>query len=288
MVGPPPDLPEVSPAAPTPTPVAVAEPVASAKSKAALRAKRWRGKQKLNNPNFQEQERLRKEAEREEKDRAVKITAVLAEPEPQLTVVNADGETVRLITGGYGSRRIGEVDDRSEQVEDMDGSRKVVASGSAPAKYDSDAEKERRIKEHANQFVRKAFQCVRTPREVKAMKAFLYSNVEKSKSELTICSHCKIQLTPFPSEVLLLAFCHFHDVHPKLFETMMAKVKKASEKPVCPVNHEAVKSRYAAQSARDGQKLQCGHCHKILWRPGEYLRKRSDKQKQVLKPTNAI
>ena len=126
-------------------------------------------------------------------------------------------------------------------------------------------------------------------RRKRRMKEFIYSNVEKydHKSELTICSHCKVELTPFPAYVPLLAFQHFHDTHPNLCKTMMARVKKASEKPVCPIDHEVVKSRYAAQSARDGQKLQCGHCHKILWRPGERLRKRSDKQKQELAITNA-
>src|SRR5258708_260997 len=172
-----------------------------------------------------------------------------------------------------------EMDDKSEQVEDTDG-RRVAPLGAAPANYDKDAEKERSTKEHDNQFVRKAFQHVRTPREVKAMKAFIYSNVEKynHKSELTICSHCKAELTPLPSHVPLLAFQHFHDAHPKLFETMMARVQKASEKPVCPVDHEEMKR----QHGRGDLPVQCHRCSKIVWRPGDCRRKRSDKQRADL------
>ncbi|SRR6266404_1962724 len=270
-------------------PVAAQEPVASVtplspqKSKSALRSERLRERKRkeLGDEAFREQERKRKEMERAEQDRQAQIAAVVAEPDKPLTVVNAEGETVRVISGGFGSRRVADVDDKSEQIENTDG-RRVTPSGSG-----HDAEKD--AWEHASKFVHKAFQRVKTSREVKAMNAFIYSNVQRynHKSELTICSHCKAHITPFPSYVPSLAFHHFHDVHPKLFETMMMKVQKASEKLVCPIDHDAVKSRFAAQSARDGQKLQCGHCHRILWRPGDYLRKRSDKQKLELATTNA-
>jgi hypothetical protein len=260
-----------------PVSVVVEEPPALARSKAALRAERYRERQKARDPEFGEKERLRKETERADKDREAQIAAVLAEKEPELTAINADGERVRVISGGFGSRRIAGVDDKSEQVEDMDG-RRVTGAGAAPANYDKDAENSH-TREHDNQFVRKAFQHVRTPREVKAMKAFIYSNVEKynHKSELTICSHCKTEITPFPSYVPLLAFQHFRDEHPNLFQSMMAKVKKANEKPVCIEDHASMVSRYAG----GGQPVQCRRCRKILWRPGDRRRKRSDKVEEI-------
>lgn len=288
MIGPPAEPNETPPVSPPTPPLMPAEPAPPTKSKAALRGERFRARQKAVDSDFTEKERKRKVQERAEQKRNAEIDAVLAKPDKPLTVVNAEGKTVRVISGGYGSRRIAEIDDKSEQAEEENG-RRVAPSGAAPTNYDADVEKEKTKKEHDNQFVRASYQRVRTPREVKAMKAFIYSNVEKynHKSELTICSHCKVEITPFPSYVPSLAFRHFYEKHPKLFETMMAKVQIASKKPVCPIDHEAVKRRFAAESARDGQKLQCGHCHRILWRPGETVRKRSDKQEPELATVKA-
>jgi hypothetical protein len=258
-----------------PTPVAAPEPVASItsqKSKAAIRAERWREKQKKKNPNYQEQERARKERERADEDREAEIAMLLKEKQPLLTAINEDGKQVRVQTGGYGSVKIAEQSDLEQQKTETDG-RRVTRQGAAPANFDADAEKYKRIKEYDDGFVREAFKRIRTPREVKAMKNFIYSNVERynHKSTLTVCSHCKIEITPFPQDVPLLAFHHFHDAHPNLFETMMAKVKKASEKPVCPEDHEGFVRRYGGK-----EKLQCHRCRKILWRPGDPL-ERSDK-----------
>jgi hypothetical protein len=304
MVGPPPDLPEVSPTiaavavmeppAPVPGPRLVGLPMdkpedVPKKSKAALRAERWREKQKTKDSGFGKKEAKRKADEREEEDRRAQIAGIVADSKanpdgPMLTVVDADGNRVRVISGGFGSRRVADTDDKAEQIEESDGTRRVTAAGAAPANYDADAEKHAR-REHETQFVLKAFQYVRTPREVKAMKQFIYSNVERysHKSELTVCSHCKSELTPFPSEVPFRAFHHFHDAHPALFQTMMAKVKKAGEKQACPEDHDGMIKRYAG----DGMKVQCRRCRKILWRPGERRRKRSDTLAQPQEPANA-
>jgi hypothetical protein len=67
--------------------------------------------------------------------------------------------------------------------------RRVTGQGAAPANFDEDAEKYKRIKEYDDDYVRAAFKHVRSPREVKVMKVFIYTNVEKYRyrSSLTVC-----------------------------------------------------------------------------------------------------
>jgi hypothetical protein len=192
-----------------PTPAVEESLLEEKKSKAAQRAQRWRRRQTIDNPNFHEQERVRKEQERGDKDREAEIAAVLAAKEPMLTVINADGKQTRVITGGCGSTHIAEMSDQGQQADKMEG-RRVTAQGAAPANFDADAKKYKRIREYDDDYVRAAFKYARSPVEVRVMKEFVYTNVEKYRyrSSLTVCSHCKAEISPFPQDVPLLALQH--------------------------------------------------------------------------------
>jgi hypothetical protein len=263
------------------------------KLRAAGRAARHRAAK--NTDEHRAAEALRKcEARADSKAESERVAAidaiVIANPAPPMVMTDAPHGKGLLVTGGYGAQKIETVlaaagartsneslgsEDDAERSE----GKRVKPSGHSLGWH----EHGNNLKESENQFTDAAFKRFRKPKEVAAMRRFVFENTymkDLNPSKLKIegetynkvlcCLFCKAELcaSTKDDEHIGIAFAHFADAHPEKFAAFMERLKGAG----CENDHDTWIRRYG----HGDKPLQCNKCKEVLWKPPKASKVRTD------------
>jgi hypothetical protein len=211
------------------------------------------GKAKTERPGV----RGRKQTERAEASREKELDVLLKSGQhptnierlrqqsgPLLYATNEAGERTTIVTGGYNSAKLDEVEIASRNAE---GGPDAIAKPNTPEGHGDDSLKP---------YVPPPAYKYLPPKEAKAMRKFISGHAEEAP--MMVCLVCQEQIAPgFSFEA---GFNHLHDKHPELFKDMIELVKTAKR---CPEDHEGMTARHGIGN----RKLYCRKCHKLLYSP---------------------
>jgi hypothetical protein len=234
--------------------------------KAAERAAKHRASKNSEEHKAAEASRKREQRAdlKAETDRIAAIDDIVrANPDTPMTMT--DGP--KLATGGFSSQKIekdlaatgASASNESlgnETTEEHRSGKRVKSRGTS----DQQSERSGGRTESEDWFVESAFKRIRTPKEVAAMRRFIFDNTY-TRNKVLCCLFCKSDLctSTRDGEHIGICFNHFADVHPEKFKAFVEGLSGAR----CPEDHE----RYIRMFSGGDLPLVCRKCKKTLWKP---------------------
>jgi hypothetical protein len=166
-----------------------------------------------------------------------------------LTIKDAPRGKGRLVTGGYDSTKMEQVEAKNRLAKH---GKKVKPKGSSP-----DTEKTTDVRETDQQFAKKTFRHS-SPREVRILHA--WTNDVTERSSVLACGVCHEQLAPGndPAANVQATYDHFEKTHPEQF----ALLAKRLDRMRCSQDHD----RLTKEHGFGPDEISC-ICGKVLYEP---------------------